>query len=263
MLHGCEGAFYLARVDVEHVVVPAVELDAKLFRAGEGAHIAEEIAAHAFKFRPLAAAVHHGGGSIRSALLRLGKHSARIVAHAHPAARNGVFTHGAFYGGEDIAVIYGLTHSRYFCRLEHPFAHGSAPGIARALLAARKLNIVDKDVLVKLEREGLAQRERAAQAAKLEEQRKLQEVYEFAKSRGISTAQLYKLLPQSDVPADADDKAVRRLPPKYRFVDGGSTYFWCGKGFLPTWLKRQEAQGRNRMEFRIGEDGLTPYERSH
>ncbi len=132
--------------------------------------------------------------------------------------------------------------------------------------AVRNLTVEQIDFVVQFlqtEREGLAQRERAAQAAKLEEQRKLQEVYEFAKSRGISTAQLYKLLPQSDVPADADDKAVRRLPPKYRFVDGGSTYFWCGKGFLPTWLKRQEAQGRNRMEFRIGEDGLTPYERSH
>lgn len=130
-----------------------------------------------------------------------------------------------------------------------------------AAAAVKNLSIEQLDKAVSILQEIKQQKETEiaeAQRRQEEEQRKLQEVYDYAINQGISPEQMLQFFKQhTDTPAPAE-----KLPPKYRFIDQrGTVYEWCGRGATPAWYKGLQDSNQNTDDFLIGDDGLTNQQR--
>jgi DNA-binding protein H-NS len=95
-------------------------------------------------------------------------------------------------------------------------------------------------VIVAAEREKLEKREAARRAL-------LDEVRAKAEALGFSLDSLLQEARPEGPPPGPLRAPVRA---KYRHPEPGET--WSGRGSVPAWLKRVEAEGRRREEFAVG-----------
>lgn len=125
--------------------------------------------------------------------------------------------------------------------------------------AAKDMSVYQIDKAIAVLQEIRKQKEAEIAEAKrqqAEEQRKLQEVYDYAVTQGIKPEQMLQYFKQQVAPTAVSAK----LPPKYRYIDAaGSVHEWCGRGAAPGWFK---ALQENTDHYLIGDDGLTNQQRS-
>ena len=107
--HGGEGASDALRCDVQHIVVPAVELYAEARGTGESADIGEERVLLSGHIRAFCRTEDGGRRGVDSALRDIGEHPARVIDEAHFSFRHAVVPDRAFDAEKEIAVVDGLS----------------------------------------------------------------------------------------------------------------------------------------------------------
>ena len=125
--HLGEGLFYAAGIDVEHVVVPAVELQPESRGAGDRFDIGEKCVLHGVEVRALRSTKHDGGEGVDPVLRHLGEAPARVVDRARLAVRDEVVAGRAFKSREDIRDIDRLPETGDDRRDERAGSEGSLP----------------------------------------------------------------------------------------------------------------------------------------
>ena len=127
--------------------------------------------------------------------------------------------------------------------------------------AAKNLSLEQMDKVIAVLQNLRQQKETEIAEAKRqqeEEQRKLQEVYDYALNQGVSPEQMLQFFKEHTVTSAPAEK----LPPKYRFIDQrGTVYEWCGRGAAPAWYKALQDSNQNTNDYLIGADGLTNQQR--
>jgi DNA-binding protein H-NS len=155
--------------------------------------------------------------------------------------------------------VAGDTHAVNQEGQDEAFTHAARTLIDFTTLPEVSLRRVVRAALRELSVEGLLQVEEQARA--LRETPQAEEVERaratlavLAQQSGQSVADLFPdLVPARGRPKTA--KPGAKLPVKYRGPTGEE---WSGRGQDPTWLKTLEAQGHNRSEYEVQQDGERP-----